>query len=1057
LSSRRLTNAADRNDLFEALPLALIEVDFSDVKKRLDGLSISGVFDFQSHYQENPGEMLQVISQAGILAVNQRALDLFGTPGREEFLKAWPDALSGQLQTAWGEVLLALLEGGTASEQTIALQTLHGKTIHAVFRAALDSGSTQDWSHLLLTFNDTTDRLQFEEVLIRAKREWEALFDAMRDLVMIINLDGRIIRCNKASIHYLKNSFQEVIGQPIEQVWPAAWLPELGLPEALEHAFQFPDHDQWFSVNKSPIYMQDTLYGFILFFSNITELMRARNDAEQQKLFFESLLIHSPVATVILDLQQRVHAPNPAFVNLFGYSHQELAGKNLDLLISDDANFAEANELTRKVYSGDLVKAIGKRHRKDGSQVDVSILAVPVVVKGKVVSFLGMYHDITEIMRARREAEEASRAKSEFLANMSHEIRTPMNGVIGMTELALATTLNDEQRDYLQSIRESAYALLGLLNDILDFSKIEAGQLDLENINFDLRTTVENTVHSIVARAEKKGLEFACLIHHDIPSLVVGDPGRIRQILVNLIGNAIKFTEYGEIFIRANVESRTDEQATIRFSVTDTGIGIPEDRLEAIFERFVQADGSTTRRFGGTGLGLSISHQLVQLMGGKMGVESQLGKGSTFWFTIPLQESSEAQVLKPVMAIDPATVHILGVDDNHTNRTILSRMLESVGFRVDTVAHGADILPKLHSAKEIGDPFHLVLLDLQMPEMSGEQALDTMRNDPLGRAIPVVVLTSMGMRGDVVKLKEKGCEGYLLKPVRQRDLIDTIAAVIGRQGESRRFPTRPLITRHVLSEQKRQAKCILLADDNLTNLKLVSRLLATAGYAVETVENGEQAVQAARKKRYSLILMDGSMPVMDGLEATRLIRSLEEQNDYTPIIALTAHAMKGDRERFLEAGMDGYLTKPVSMDEMLSTIEHFSRPATATAELQMAPPEGETASEMPYNIESALPRFANDRVFLIELLTDFITGLPLKIDTMHKALQEQDRPTLGRHAHSIKGLAATFSATRLTEISARIEQSASDGSVLSLSDLLQQLSAEVSVMERYFRQNYPKA
>jgi two-component system sensor histidine kinase/response regulator len=1038
------------HSLLEAFPLALIEGDFSEVRKRLESLRASGVSDFKAYFQQNPGEVPTCVSLARALAVNQKAIQLFEADLPEEFLREWNSTLASQAEAAWRELFIAFLAGHLVYEQTIALKTLRGSEIQLVFHAEIEPGYALDWSRMLISLTDISERLRFEEILIRAKREWESLFDAMSDMAVITDVPGKIIRCNKATILYLQRSFTDVLGNSIEQVWPGVLTPDQHLEADQDQVFQFPNKGQWFSVIRNPLYLHESLYGYIYIFSNITELIRARKEAEQQKLYFEALLLNSPVATVILDLQQRVHSDNPAFEELFGYSTDELVGKNLDLLISDDEFFGEANDLTRQVYSGEMVKSISKRRRKDGSRVDVSILAVPVTVNGRVVSFLGMYVDISEIMRARREAEEASRAKSEFLANMSHEIRTPMNGVIGMAELTLATSLTDEQRDYLQTIKDSGLALLGLLNDILDFSKIEAGQLDLENISFDLRTTVESTVHSIVSRTEKKGLELACLIHHDIPHMVVGDPGRIRQILINLIGNATKFSEAGEIFIRVRVEDQTDTHATILFSVTDTGIGIPADRLDAIFERFVQVDGSTTRKYGGTGLGLSISYQLVQLMGGKMGVESELGKGSTFWFAVPMEKSSEVEAAVLPIPVDPKTLHILGVDDNQTNRTILAKMLDSAGFRVDTVSQGIDVVPRLRQAKEIGDPFRLVLLDMQMPEMNGEQTLEAIKQDPFVHEVPVVILTSLGQRGDVANLKEKGCEGYLLKPVRQKDLFDTIVAVVGHLDQGRKMPASSLITRHVLSEQKRRDKWILLAEDNPTNQKLMTRLLMTAGYSVDTVENGEEAVEAAKNKPYSLILMDGSMPVMDGMEATRLIRAQESEGDHIPIVALTAHAMKGDREHFLEVGMDGYVTKPIDVDELFAVIERLARVPPSTFGLKMAIPVTEPPSAEPFNILDALPRFDNDEKFLMELLSDFVKDLPSKAKAAQDALQAQDRPTLTRIAHSIKGLAATFSAVRLADIAARLEALGLKGDPLLISDLLQDIRAETAVIESYY-------
>jgi two-component system sensor histidine kinase/response regulator len=460
--------------------------------------------------------------------------------------------------------------------------------------------------------------------IARAKKEWEAVFDAVSDPIFITDEEGRVIRCNHAVADRLNTTFANVLGRSLGEVLA------LGAGQGMDYFRDAGREFHWlgrlYEVATYPAGMGDAGNHSIFILHDITDRKRIELETLRQKQYFESLVSNSPVAIVVLDNDEKIVSSNPAFEQLYGYKSDEVIGVKLDTLITTDETQAEASRYTQQVMNR-AVHGIGRRRRKDGSLVDVEILGVPVVVAGEKSGALAMYHDISELVRTRQEAEQASLAKSQFLANMSHEIRTPMNGVIGMLELVLDTPLTSEQQDYLKTSLQSAEALLSLLNDILDFSKIEAGRLELETVNFNLRNTVEDVGFTLARRAQDKGLELACLIHPDLTPNLRGDPGRLRQVLVNLAGNAIKFTHQGEIVIRAEPVEETRTHATVRFSVQDTGIGIPLERQGAIFERFTQADGSTTRKYGGTGLGLTISKQLVEAMGGKIGLNSQPGIG----------------------------------------------------------------------------------------------------------------------------------------------------------------------------------------------------------------------------------------------------------------------------------------------------------------------------------------------------------------------------------------------------------------------------------------------
>jgi len=788
----------------------------------------------------------------------------------------------------------------------------------------------------------------------------------------------------------------------------------------------------------------------------ITERKRADVELRRAVAFQRTVSEALPDFIFVLDADgviEKVNRVHP------GHSEEDVVGQSVLTFVQLDFHDAFKKTLRQALDTGRLQTVETEVALPDGCHFFLNRLS-PIHMDEMELSVVLVATDITDRKRSEEnikninrqleaaieratlmavEAEAANVAKSEFLANMSHEIRTPMNGVIGMTGLLLDTDLTKEQREFAETVRNSGNVLLAIINDILDFSKIEVSKMELETIDFNLRTALEEAIDLIAYHAEEKEIELTCMIDPVVPSLVQGDPGRLRQVLVNLTGNAIKFTSEGEVAIRVTLDNDDDDQVTLRFAIVDTGIGIPQDRIDRLFEAFSQADSSTTRKFGGTGLGLTISKRLAEAMGGQMGVESEEGRGSTFWFTVVLGKQPSGRESELELKTTIAGQRILVVDDTPTNRRLLDVLLTSWQCQHDEAPDGQTALKKLRAAAQEGDPFRLVIVDMCMPEMDGETLGARIKEDPELRDITLVMMTSMGKRGDVARLKEIGFAAYLTKPVKQSQLYDCLATVWERKQHHVGKTPESIVTRHRIVRNRQCSTRILVAEDNIVNQKVALRILEKLGYRTDVAADGLEAIKALESIPYDLVLMDCQMPEMDGYRATRHIRNPESAvlDHGIPIIAMTANAMAGDREECIKAGMNDYISKPVEPLALANKIDKWlskSKPPEPAVTAQDAEPE-----ETVFDMSSLLSRVMGDEDVAREVVKSFLEDAEQQIKALKDALGSGDAPMVERQAHGIKGASGNVGAVGLQEVAYLMEKAGRDGDLTSGDSLFEDI------------------
>ncbi|MFZ1043563.1 MAG: response regulator [Anaerolineales bacterium] len=646
----------------------------------------------------------------------------------------------------------------------------------------------------------------------------------------------------------------------------------------------------------------------------MTERKRADNELRLQKQYFETLVQNSPVA-IVTTVQRNIAACNPAFEKLFGFQEAEILGKDLDFIVAPGDEISEAMEYSRQVMKGKVIHGLGKRKHKDGGTVDVEIFGAPVIVDGEQIGILTIYHDIPELVNARRQAEAAAKAKSEFLANRSHEIRTPLNAIIGMTGLLRDTPITKEQHKFAETIRTSGDTLLAIINDILDFSKIEAGKMLLEKQPFHLASCIESALDLLATKASEKNIELAYIVNENTPNNLLGDVSRLHQVLVNLLANAVKFTQKCEVVISVTAQKIGEKERRLHFSVRDTGIGIPEERIGQLFQPFVQVDSSTTRRYGGSGLGLSICHRLIELMNGKIWVESEVGKGLTFHFTILAETTPVTVRLQPHgVQLDLDGRAILIVDDNATNCQVVSRQTAAWGMKPQGFLSAKDALEALKH----GEQFAIAVLNMQMPEMNGLTLARAIHKLPETAELPLIMLTSLGFRPEQDETNDFAA--FLTKPIKPSYLFETLAFVLTNQPRAtpQKHEAPPIFDHQLGVEHPLR---ILLAEDNVVNQQVAIALLHRMGYRPDVVANGLEVLDALERQVYDAVLLDIQMPEMDGEEAAQKIKENWPPEKRPRLIAMTANAIEGDREHYLASGLEDYISKPIRIEELQRALE----------------------------------------------------------------------------------------------------------------------------------------
>lgn len=1051
-------------------------------------------------YQENAPDGIYMSDLAGnFLYGNRKCEEIIGYRREElvgkNFLEL--NILPENSLIKAAQLLQANIEGKSTGPDELEIRNKEGHIVPVEINTNVIKRQGQI---IVLAFvRDITDRKLADKKLRESEEKYRWVMDNMADVITVMDMNLRFTYVSPSILRMRGYTAEEAAAQSIEELMTPeslrisiqAFEEYMKLEEAgkMEHGrnvileleqYRKDGSTVWVEVSMS--LMRDAAQkpmGIISVSRDISERKKTERKLLESEEKYRNILENIEDGYFEVDLAGNFIFFNTAMRRILGYPAEEMPGMNYRVFMDYEnaknvrSSFHEIylTGIPTKGFEWEVIKKNGDRRY---AEVSASLIVNP---GEKPTGFRGIGRDVTErkfleaIQQAKQKAEAANKAKSQFLANMSHEIRTPLNGIMGMAEAFLDTVLDAEQKHIACTITKEADSLLGIINAILDFSKIEAGKLEMDRIPFDLRNLFEDVTESFLYRTTKKGLELISFIAPETPTLIVGDPGRLRQILRNLIGNAIKFTHDGRIVVKVEPLQEEGDGIKLRFMVTDTGIGIPKEKQKLVFESFTQADGSTTRKYGGTGLGITISKQLAELMGGEIGLESAEGKGSTFWFTAVFSKQSETELqINKDTPLDG--IRILVINDNKTNREIIVEYIRSWGAVPLEAASEKKALSILREAIDDGSRVNLVLIEFNTREMSGFDLAGEIRKEDDFRTIPLIIITPVGNPGDGKTCSDMGIEGYLTKPIAERKLRKTIERVICPKETGERAGEFHPVTKYTSLEMERKEIRVLLAEDYPTNQEIAKRHLAQAGYQVDLAENGKLAVDAFKSKHYDLILMDVQMPVMDGCDATKAIREIEaqlagmENGNATqsihriPIIAMTAHALQEYKELCLAAGMDDFLSKPLTRKDLLAIAAKWlnvkSKPAKQKPDADTGDnmPPKTISNNLPIDLERAIDEFEGDMELLKEVIAGFTKKVSEQLVTIREALSCGDAETVRREAHSIKGGAAGLTAGDLAKVAFELENKGKSKDLSGAGKIVNALENEFKTLRHYVKEKF---